>query len=55
MRLLWFLDKLCIYVHKTSLQWMELVDGLVLVSPLQVQLDLLDQRQTVAICYLQLF
>lgn len=44
----------CTYVHKTSLQWMELVHRLVLVSPLQVQQDLLDQRQTVAISYLQL-
>lgn len=33
---------------------MKLVDRLVLVSPLQVQLDLLDQRQTVAVRYLQL-
>lgn len=33
---------------------MELVDRLILVSPLQVQLDLFDQRQTVSICYLQL-
>lgn len=31
-------------MHKTSLQWMELVDRLVLVRSLQVQLDLLDQR-----------
>lgn len=33
---------------------MKLVDRLVLVSPLQVQQDLLDQRQTVAIRNLQL-
>lgn len=33
---------------------MELVYRLILVSPLQVQLDLFDQRQTVAIRYLQL-
>lgn len=28
-------------------QWMQLVDGLVLMSPLKIQLNLLDQRQTI--------
>lgn len=36
------------------LQWVELVDSLVLVSPLQVQLDLLHQRDTVSLSDVQL-
>lgn len=49
-----FKQKTCTYDYKTRLQWMKLVDRLVLVSPLQVQQDLLDQRQTVAIRNVQL-
>lgn len=32
---------------------MQLVDRLVLVSPLQVQLDLSDQWEAVGVCYVQ--